>query len=155
MIKNFSRNTNYINICKTICEKYVAKVNLENFGAFDNQIHPILADKDVEVIYNKFNEITAILYHGILIKNKNNTYLMCRQTKEIFRIIDICETELGVFFKGNKLINAEFHNELIAYKISNHSAEIYSLSLRNISPYIGHEYLFDNQKFIYFNRVCL
>lgn len=155
MIKNFSRNTNYLNICKTICDKYSAKVKIENCAAFYDKIHPILRTKDLKLNIDKVGNITSVDFYGIHIKNSCNTFIMSGNNQDLFNVKNIHEEGENITLEGKKLLNVEFHNELMSFKYSGVTDESYLIPITQIQPYVGHRYTFEEENFIYFNRICM
>ena len=71
MIKGFTTYTNWINVAKTISDKYIARLELENSKLFEFSTHPVA--KSNNHVVAKDGKITEITYQGTCFKNDKSS----------------------------------------------------------------------------------
>lgn len=155
IIKGFTKNSNFINICKTIAKKYVARLELENSGAFEFHSHPLEQILDVEVIYGAENKIKAILCNRYEVRNSVETYLFTK-TRKLINVLDVTvESDKKILVYGNELVGISKHNELCAYSFTNIEPLDTPLRIDEFIIQVGHLYEFNEVKYVLFNHCFL
>lgn len=150
MIKSFTKNSNFLNISKSIAEKYLARLELENCGIGEYTDHPILKlDSFVEF---KGNSIKEIVINGTTIKNNPATIIMTK-TKQLFCTANIVQSHDGISIIGRKLTGVEFSNELMRFQFDQIEIEESTIHLDNILPHVGHSFNFKCAKVVFFNKM--
>lgn len=151
MVKNFTNNTNYLNICKTIAEKYSAKLNLENSNMLEYTEHKLLKN-ECDLKFAKDGKVSSIDIRGVTLKNNNTTYLMKHDGEEIFKLKEIIY-DGNVKFFCSKLSNIQKHNDLMAISFDSVDTEISTLRLEDIELEVGHLYSYCNKDYVFFNYI--
>lgn len=149
MLKSFTVNCNWLNVCKSIAEKYVNRLELENSGLFEYSVHPVAMSK-TSINYDKDNRIKEIIYCGISFRNDKSTIII-NKSKEMFQIGNIIEKSGAVFFLGHKLTNLQFCHELTAYSFDEIDNETREIKFEHIWKNFGHVYSFGGNRYVFFN----
>ena len=150
LIKEFSKNSNYLNISKTITEKYLLRLELENCGQFEYKEHPV--SKRSLVIKRKSNKITSIEINGCLLKNLKQTVVMTRN-KRCYFVVDMVIENENQYIIGKEYQNIQFSNQLMGYQFEKISKNPTKIPFDTIWMNVGHVYNFMESRCIYFNKI--
>lgn len=148
-IKNFTRHSNFINVGKSIAEKYVQKLELEFSGLFDFLTHPIL-QPDI-ITESSDGCIKSVVLLGLKIKNSPETIIVSKK-KCIMQLNNITENDNCIYFHG-KVLDCEFNHELLAYKIRSQSHDQATMSIGEICFKVGHIFNARSSKFVFFKNI--
>lgn len=153
LVKNFTKNCNYLNVSKTIIEKYSAFLELEFSETFEFKTHPLLKPNLI-IERTSSNCVKTITYKRIQIKNHCETILITLDGS-FFKISNIVETINDIIFEGFIIFHHGFDNALLAYKVNYISNSISTFSIKDIKMYIGKLFTFNQEIFVFFDFVVL
>lgn len=149
MIKAFTNHTNWLNIGKTIAEKYIECLELENTGVLEYSVHPLT--KSDTYIKSKGDKITEIVYRGINFKNNAETIILNKKN-ELFKVHDIQIVSNKIIFLVKKLLNVEFSHLLTAYEFNGISDLLEEIAIEKIWMNRGHVFKFCGTEYVFFNK---
>ena len=105
-IKGFTKHSNFIDVCKSISEKYLTKLELENSGVFEFSSPPLAQLENI-----KFTQsggiINSVFYHGYEIRNSVETFLFTK-SKRLINVRNITVDERrNVHIHGDELLGVD------------------------------------------------
>lgn len=151
MVKNFVVNTNFLNIGKSIADKYMSWLHLENSGMMDYQTHPLLKSERI-IKRDKDQSVISLKENGILFKIGKNTIIKTRDGSKGYLKKIIVNDEEKILFEVVKMRNFLFNNELLGYKFSCDETDRMLIEIKDVLPEVGHVYEFEGDTYIFFNK---
>ena len=150
LIKKFTANCNFHNVAKSICQKYKAKIQMENMRYGPYLEHPLITSEFTKCVKN--GHIKYVVIKGIMIKNNKEVFLPTF-SKEIYRICDMQIVSEKLNFTCKKVNISHFDQRLLAFEILDEEDTQTIIDSRDFLFEVGLRFWYIDKYFVYFSHL--